>query len=99
MTLALPKSLVHSLMGQRGHGKTGMRYAKPTLFFSKHLGGRVNGLTLSLVFRHGSGGIDSMLENQMMNFSHAFRCARCLPSGARGTLLTQAIRKLFVLIY
>ena len=56
-----------------------MRYAKPTLLFSKHLGCCVNSLTLSLVFRHGSGGIDPMLENQVMNFYHAFRCLRFSP--------------------
>jgi hypothetical protein len=79
MALALPESLFHSFMRQRGHGEPSMRYAKPTLLFSKHLGCCVNSLTLSLVFRHGSGGIDPMLENQVMNFSHAFRCLRFSP--------------------
>jgi hypothetical protein len=78
MALTLPKSFFHSFVRQRSHGKPGMRYAKSALLFSKHLGSCVNSLTLRFALRHGSGGIDPMLQNQVMNFSHAFHCLQFL---------------------
>jgi hypothetical protein len=97
--LPAPQRLFDALVWQRGHREPGVCDAEAAFLLGQHRCGRLHGVTLHLGRCHGTGAFNAMRENQLMNSTHGLRLTTDSSTKASGTLLTQAIRRVFVLSY
>ena len=99
MPLPAPQRLFDALVGQRGHRESGVRDAEAAFLLGKHRCGCFDGVAFHLGHCPGTGAFNALRENQLMYSAHDQQLTTAYSTNASGTLLTQAIRRVFVLGY